>query len=151
MKNRQSAIILSVITVGIIAALVVANWPKPKTKTVYVPVPSQISQSSSSSSSSATSAAQPTVLLDLSGNGAQQTQPFTTTGDWTVTYTYDCSDYGSAGNFQFDVDNTDGSTNNDNGANELATSGGATDYYYDAGQHYLSINSECDWHVTVKG
>jgi len=92
-----------------------------------------------------------TVLLDQSGSGEAQTKPFTTTGEWTVAYTFDCSAWGSSGNFQFDVANTDGSDNLDNGANDLAMSGGNTDYYYDAGQHYLSVNSECDWHVVVKG
>jgi hypothetical protein len=67
-----------------------------------------------------------------------------------VTYTFDCSNNDGSGNFQFDVNNTDGSDNSDTGANDLAANGGTTDYYYDARQHYLSINSECDWHVIVK-
>jgi hypothetical protein len=95
--------------------------------------------------------AQPQVLLNLSGEGNQNTQPFTTTGEWTVTYTYDCSNDAGQGNFIYNVANTDGSDNNDNGANELGASGGTTDTYYDAGQHYLSIDSECNWTVTVKG
>jgi len=98
-----------------------------------------------------TPAPTPTVLLDQSGSGSVQTKPFTTTGDWTVTYTFDCSAYGSSGNFQTYIDNTDGSYNTDTGANELATSGGNTDYYYDAGEHYIEVNSECSWHITVKG
>jgi hypothetical protein len=95
--------------------------------------------------------AQPKVLLDLSGNGNQQTQPFTAAGNWNIAYTYDCSNLDQAGNFQFDVNNTDGSANTDTGANNLSVAGGTTDYYYDGGGHYLSITSDCNWHVTVKG
>ncbi len=102
-------------------------------------------------SSTSTTPTQPKVLLDLSGNGDQQTQPFSTTGNWTLIYIYDCSAFGSQGNFQVGINNTDGSTNTDTSPNELGTSGGNTDYYYDPGQHYLSINSECAWHITVKG
>lgn len=91
------------------------------------------------------------VLLDLSGSGSQQTASFTVGSKWNVTYTFDCSAFGGSGNFQFDVDNTDGSDTYDTGANDLAASGGTTDYYYDSGEHYLSINSECAWHLTVKG
>jgi len=93
----------------------------------------------------------PAVLLDQSGSGQAQTAPFKTGKSWTVTYTFDCASFGGSGNFQFDVNNTDGSTNYDTGANDLAANGGSSDYFYDSGTHYLSINSECDWHITIKG
>lgn len=93
---------------------------------------------------------QPQTLLDLSGNGNQQTKAFTATGKWSATYTYDCSNFGMKGNFQFDVNNTDGSSNTDVGASEIGNSGGATDHYYDGGEHYLTIASECNWHVTIQ-
>jgi hypothetical protein len=96
-------------------------------------------------------AAAPKVLLDQSGNGQASTASFSTGDNWSITYTFDCSSYGSAGNFQITINNTDNSFNSDTGANALATSGGSTDHYYDSGKHYLSINSECDWHVTVNG
>lgn len=95
-------------------------------------------------------AKQPKVVLDISGSGIKQTQPFTTKSRWTITYTFNCASFGYQGNFQIYVNNTDGSYNTDSGANDLAMSGGDTDYFYDAGEHYLTINSECDWHVTVK-
>lgn len=98
-----------------------------------------------------TTSSKPKTLLSQSGNGSSQTKSFTADSNWTVAYTYNCSGVGGTGNFQFDVGNPDGSYNTDIGANELGASGGNTDYYYDAGTHYLEINSECSWHVTVKG
>ena len=120
-------------------------------------------QSSSSADDSSASAAaakpaqntprQPVVLLDLTGSGTKQTQKFTTSGDWTLTWSYDCSSaLGAQGNFIVMVYNADGSADyNDTTVNQLGTSGSDTEYYYDAGTHYLSINSECSWHVTAKG
>lgn len=105
----------------------------------------------SGSLAQAPAAPTPKVLLDQSSSGDVSTAPFTTTGDWTLTYTFDCTNYGYAGNFQIYIENTDGSENTDEGANDLSMSGGNTDHYYDSGQHYLEINTECDWHVTVTG
>ncbi|HEU4966408.1 MAG TPA: G5 domain-containing protein [Candidatus Saccharimonadales bacterium] len=89
-------------------------------------------------------------LLDTSGNGIQTTQKFTTTGDWTLNYTYDCSSFGFKGNFQVYIYNGDGSIG-DVAANELGMSGSNIQYEHGAGTYYLEINSECSWHVTVKG
>lgn len=99
----------------------------------------------------ATSKPAPTTytLLSQSGSGQASTASFTTTSNWVITYTFDCSSFGSQGNFQIYINNTDGSLNTDTGANDLAMSGGNTDHYYDAGSHYLQINSECDWTVSV--
>jgi len=89
-------------------------------------------------------------LLEVSGNGIQTTQKFTTTGAWTINYTYDCSSFGFKGNFQVYIYNGDGSMG-DIAANELGMSGSNTQYEHGAGTYYLEINSECSWHVTVKG
>lgn len=89
-------------------------------------------------------------LLDTSGNGIQTTQKFTTTGDWTLNYTFDCSNFGFKGNFQVYVYDDSGSPV-DVAANDLGMSGGNTEYEHTAGTYYLEINSECSWHVTVKG
>ena len=63
-----------------------------------------------------------------------------------MTWNYDCSNYGSAGNFIVDIN---GSTSSDVGPNELNTSGGGTDYYYDAGTFSFEIDSECNWSIAV--
>jgi hypothetical protein len=89
------------------------------------------------------------VLLDQSGQGSQRTRAFTTSGDWEVADTFDCSDVGNQDSFQFHVQDKDGTPSSDVGANDRALSGGANYDYRDAGQHYLEINSACRWHITV--
>src|SRR5262245_40841169 len=52
----------------------------------------------------------PEVLLDVPGSGTKQTQKFTTSGDRTLVWSYDCTGYyGGTGNFQVPVYNDDGS------------------------------------------
>ena len=84
------------------------------------------------------------VVLTTSGNGMKQTKSFTTGPDWAVTYTFDCSSFGSTGNFIVDEGNGNSI------ANSLAAKGGDTSYQHgDPGQHYLSVDSECDWTLKV--
>ncbi len=97
-------------------------------------------------------AAAPQTLLDVSGSGTKTTQSFTAAGDWTLGYSYNCSNFGDQGNFQVYVYNSDGSMSFDNaGVNELGKSGSDTEYYHKGGSYYLEMNSECNWHVVVKG
>jgi hypothetical protein len=145
---------LGVITVVFAAAAFVwAGSGSPKS----APEPASSARPSASSASSIKSTppapAVPQVLLDVSGSGTKQTQKFTTSGDWTLAYTYDCSSsLGGQGNFIVTIYNADGSPDyNDTTVNQLGTSGSDTEYYYDSGTHYLSIDSECSWHVTAKG
>lgn len=95
----------------------------------------------------------PAVVLDVSESGTKQTRKFATSGDWTLEWSYDCSaDYGQKGNVEVVVYQDDGSLDMDDTlVNQLGVTGSDTQYYYDAGTHYLSINSECSWHVTAKG
>lgn len=90
-----------------------------------------------------------TTLLDMKGNGIKRSTKFTTSGDWAIDWSYDCSAFlGGSGNFQIFVegDTTDVATN------ELGKSGSGTQpEYTGAGTFYLEMNSECIWHVTVKG
>jgi hypothetical protein len=90
-----------------------------------------------------------TVLLDRSGQGSQRTPSFTTSREWELAYTFDCSNLDGQGTFQFEVQNADGTASDDPGASDVALSGGATDDYHDIGQHYLAITSACKWHITV--
>lgn len=73
------------------------------------------------------------------------TPSFSQSGPWTMAWSYNCSNYGSPGNFIVDVNNS----NIDQGTNELGTGDSGTDYYYDTGSFSLSIISECDWSITV--
>jgi uncharacterized cupin superfamily protein len=93
----------------------------------------------------------PTVLLDKYGNGTSKTAIFQTTGEWTITYDFDCTAFGFAGNFQIYV--FDGnSALTDLPVNSLSMKGTDTIYEHNlSGPYYLEMNSECNWHVIVNG
>jgi len=98
----------------------------------------------------------PRVLLNFSGNGIGNSAPFLVLGNLTVHYTFDCSSQGT-GNFIGDIETgNQASLNSDDQsfANELSGGGSKTTHVYpqEPGHDYhVSINSECDWSVTVKG
>ena len=97
-------------------------------------------------------APQTVVLLNISGSGSKSTQSFTApSNNWQLGYTYDCSAFGTKGNFQVMIYNQDGSLSDNNLVNELGNSGNDTEYYHKAGSYYLEVNSECSWTIQVKG
>jgi hypothetical protein len=87
--------------------------------------------------------AKPTVVLTAHGSGIKNTAPFTTGDNWTVTYTFDCTGFGQAGNFMVSDENDMPLVN------ELKLKGTGSTPQYNAGTHHLQINSECDWTLTV--
>ena len=95
----------------------------------------------------------PIVLQNESGNGMQSEPQFTvpsTASGWTLAYSFNCSNFGSQGNFAIYITGSGaaaGST--DAGPNELAESGASTDSYYDTGTFQFEVNSECDWTYKV--
>lgn len=96
--------------------------------------------------------AAPTTVLNLSGNGDSQTQEFTVSDEWSISYNFDCSNFldGSAGNFAITVEGSDGVPSLTNeGPNALASSGASTVYNHHGGTYYLSILSECNWTLSV--
>jgi hypothetical protein len=97
-------------------------------------------------------AALPQTLLDLNGSGTKQTQKFTAAGDWDLSWSYDCSAFGTQGNFQVYVYDDSGSPSIDNtGINQLGAKGSDVQHYHKGGTYYLTINSDCSWTVNVKG
>lgn len=101
----------------------------------------------------ATTQAAPTkkVVLSVQGNGIKSTKSFTiSSGDYSVAYTYDCSNFGSSGNFIADVQQSGNNLLDDPVANTLGDKGSDTTYLHDGpGTFYLSVNSECSWTVKV--
>ena len=85
------------------------------------------------------------TVLAMSGDGLKQTQTFTVTSDWAVHYSYNCSNFGQAGNFIVYEDYPNG----DVLTSELAKSGSDTTYEHDGGKHSLEISSECSWSIRV--
>ena len=87
-------------------------------------------------------------LLDVQGNGVKTTQTFSVDGDWALSYAYDCSNFGQAGTFAVFVYGADG-TMVSGGVSESGTAGRDVSYVHQAGSFYLSIISECAWHVVA--
>ena len=108
---------------------------------------------SSTSAAAPTPTAAPTTRFSLSGSGTKNTTDFTVPDEWTLDYTYDCSNAGGQGNFQVFAYNSDGSLDpNGPTVNELGAKGdSSTAAHNDAGSKYLTINSECSWTVKVVG
>lgn len=97
-------------------------------------------------------ASRATVLATFTGSGDETTRKFTIGGDgtWKLDWSYSCAAFGQSGNFIVSGDG--GNDVNGVNVNELGNDGkGGTWAYSDAGSHYLSVNSECSWHVRVIG
>ena len=129
-------LIVGLITLGIIGSFATGN--------------SSAGSNQNHAASSPLPSPSPVVLLDKQGSGIDKTQQFTVAGDWEIDSSYDCSNFGRNGNFQIFVYNSDGSLA-DRGADELGATGSDTTYEHRGGTFYLQINSECNWHVIVKG
>ncbi len=93
------------------------------------------------------------MLFDQSGSGIYSGPEFVLNGPATVSYSFDCSSFGSSGNFIGNIETPDQSSLNSDDqpfANALAESGSntATVYPQDPGSDYhVAINSECAWTV----
>jgi hypothetical protein len=94
--------------------------------------------------------ARPRTLLDLKGSGIRRSKRFIATGDWTITYSYDCSSVGHAGDFIVSVRDSGGGLV-DLLASKLGKKGSGTLPEYLPGTYHLQMNSECSWHVKVTG
>jgi hypothetical protein len=89
-----------------------------------------------------------TMALTVSGHGEKSTRSFTTSANWALTYTFNCSSLGFAGNMI--VTEQGGSQDGLPIVNDDSIKGGDTTYEHDdAGQHSLSIDSECAWTIKV--
>lgn len=89
------------------------------------------------------------TVLNISGSGIQSTANFNIPAaakGWRVAWSYDCSSFGSPGNFDFTVNKVSGTTL-DFGPNQLGNGGSGTEIYHDTGTFNLQVLSECNWTV----
>lgn len=125
----------------------VAPKPASASAPTAAPAPATSSAPAPAPASSAPSAAGETVAT-FSGSGILTTPKFTTTGSWKLDYSFDCSSFGTSGNFA--VYQYTGSTLTDVSVNQLGMGkSGSTYDYADGGTHYLEVNSECSWTLKV--
>ena len=90
----------------------------------------------------------PHLIAVFHGNGDANTRRFKTPATWFIKYRYDCSGFGSSGNF---IVNENGKITDTNvSVNGLAATGHGRSYaHFDPGRHFLGILSECSWKTKV--
>ena len=88
------------------------------------------------------------VVMGTSGSGIHQTQWFTVPSEWQLRWSFNCRAFGGSGNFIADINSRSGPTTMP-GVNELTTSDWGLEYMHQGGRFYLSVNSECSWHISV--
>lgn len=87
----------------------------------------------------------PRTVLTESGTGTKSTKTFRVHGDWDLHYSYNCSNFGSSGNFQ-----VWGDGGIDVYVNELEHhNSDVTHEHHGGGSMALKINSECHWKIKV--
>ncbi len=112
---------------------------------------SPTTSSSPAAKASPSAAAGPKVLFTKSGTGTAKTKIFTTPSEWQLIYTFNCANFGFAGNFIVTLYDG-GSILIDLPVNASGKKGGDTIFEHNlSGPYYLDINSECKWTVVVKG
>jgi cyclophilin family peptidyl-prolyl cis-trans isomerase len=93
------------------------------------------------------------VLLNQQGSGQSSLPQFTVGSgarEWALGWAYNCSAFGSSGNFIVNVNGFGSAADTtDAGVNELGMSGNSVEYYYDTGTFQLVVNSECNWSLKV--
>jgi hypothetical protein len=135
---------------GLIVLLIIIGIAANGSHGTSTPAPSPSNSATNQPSAAQSSPVAATVLLDKTGSGINKTPDFTAAGDWEIDWSYDCSNFGQNGNFAITVFNSDGSLA-DVAANQLGAKGSDVANEHQGGTFYLQMNSECDWHVIVKG
>jgi hypothetical protein len=93
------------------------------------------------------SVARARTVATFSGSGQENTPRFTVTSTWKLAYSFDCSAFGSTGNFR--VHERGGNVSRLS-VNDLAMSKSASTWAYDdGGTRYLEVNSACAWTVKI--
>ena len=96
----------------------------------------------------------PRVLWSASGSGSQSGPKFAVPAgarQWLEVWQYDCSSYGSRGNFIASITGYGSAQyTTDSGVNQLGNGGHGINHYFDTGTFSIQIISECDWTETIE-
>ena len=140
----------------IIIISVAANASKKSTTTTATP-PLSTATSSPTTAQTTTSITPPTttkpavpvVVWQQSGSGQASGPQFTVPSSdkgWDEVWTYNCSAFGSNGNFATSITGFGGAASTtDAGANQLGPGGSGTNHYFDTGTFTIGVKSECAW------
>ena len=137
--------LVALIIIGSIAtAAGGGNHASPSTPAAAESSPTGVASTSASATPAAATAR---TVATFTGSGQENTPRFTVTDTWKLVYSFNCSSFGSSGNFQV---YEDGGNDFNLSVNDLAMSKSSSTWAYnDGGAHYLQINSECSWKVKV--
>lgn len=90
--------------------------------------------------------------LELAGSGNKSTEKFTVGAEWTVEWSYECSEQiGALGMFWMWPRGNDEKTLLPVMSTPATAKAGDTQHYHEAGEFYLDIQSNCDWNIVVRG
>jgi hypothetical protein len=87
------------------------------------------------------------ALFALTGSGSASTAKFTVPASakgWRLVWSYNCSAFGSAGNFAVVIK---GGSGKDQAINQLGKKGSGVEHYDDVGTFNLQVDSECNWSI----
>lgn len=85
----------------------------------------------------------------INGSGDHNTSTFSIPrNQWKIAYTFDCSNFGAAGNFIVEVDRPNGDFV-DAPVNALARHGSGSTFEHASGRFFLQITSECEWQIVI--
>ncbi len=95
------------------------------------------------------SVSSPAVLAYATGTGVGQTHDFATAANWSVYWSYNCSNLGRPGNFDYSGFTTGGSGTDISGLQQFGSRETGVDHYDKAGTFQLLVNSDCSWKLEV--
>lgn len=154
-RRRVNLILLAIIGVSALACCsgVVLNFMHSNSALSNMPTaPVPGSSSAKAKVVAPPSPAGAKTLLTFPGSGVKKSPIFNTGAEWNVSYSFDCTKYGYDGNFVIMLYKGSNGDSDDILVNELARQGkDSTPIHHDPGSHYLAVDSECSWTVTVTG
>ncbi|HEY2331977.1 MAG TPA: hypothetical protein VGH94_08640 [Acidimicrobiales bacterium] len=108
--------------------------------------------SSGSGSGYAGGTAKAASHIDLTGTGTKALPKLAATGDWDMTWSYDCAQAGGSGEYAVRAYAESGTADlADPPVKNTGPKGAGVMHYHQGGTKYLVVNSTCQWSVKVAG
>jgi hypothetical protein len=90
--------------------------------------------------------------IDLTGTGTRALPKLAATGDWDLTWSYDCARAGGTGEFAVRTYAESGGADvADPPVKNAGPKGSGVAHYHEGGTKYLVVSSTCEWSVKVAG
>jgi hypothetical protein len=151
--NRDSTLRVAVIVGAVVIVALAGGCNKSNSSpasTSTTAATATTAGSSRTTTPATTTTAASSVLFQQTGSGTASTPNFTTPTNWDIDWSYNCSNFGTQGNFAVTVEQAGTGTMasiEDLPINQLGESGSGVQSYHYGGKLYLSVDSECDWTI----